>query len=85
MTKMKKRKKKITEDDEDDDDDEDDEEEDKKRKEKMKEDIDALFADDKTISEDFRAKASTIFEARVLEPCCSDWTRNPEAEVCWPV
>ena len=36
-------------------------------KEKMKEDIDALFADDKTISEDFRAKASTIFEARVLD------------------
>ena len=34
---------------------------------KMKEDIDALFADDKTISEDFRAKATTIFEARVLD------------------
>ena len=53
--------------DDDDDDDDDDEEEDEKRKEKMKEDIDALFADDKTISEDFRAKASTIFEARVLD------------------
>lgn len=31
----------------------------------FKEDIDALFADDSTISEDFKSKAATIFEARV--------------------
>ena len=31
------------------------------------EDINALFADDSTISEDFKAKAATIFEARVLD------------------
>ena len=31
----------------------------------MKEDIDALFADDATISEEFKSKVSTIFEARV--------------------
>jgi hypothetical protein len=35
------------------------------KKEKMKEDIDALFADDSTISEEFKSKVSTIFEARV--------------------
>jgi hypothetical protein len=29
------------------------------------EDVDALFADDSTISEDFKSKVSTIFEARV--------------------
>jgi len=34
-------------------------------KKKMQEDIDALFADDSTISEDFKSKVSTIFEARV--------------------
>lgn len=34
-------------------------------KKKMKEDIDSMFADDETISEDFRDKALTIFEARV--------------------
>ena len=34
-------------------------------KKKMKEDSDALFADDSTISEDFKSKVSTIFEARV--------------------
>ena len=34
-------------------------------KKKMKEDIDALFADDSTISEEFKDKVSTIFEARV--------------------
>lgn len=45
----------------------DDESQDKKMKmkEKMKEDIDALFADDSTISEEFKSKVSTIFEARV--------------------
>jgi len=37
----------------------------KKRLNAMKEDIDALFADDSTISEDFKSKVSTIFEARV--------------------
>jgi hypothetical protein len=31
------------------------------------EDINALFADDKTISEDFKQKAATIFEARVTD------------------
>jgi hypothetical protein len=34
-------------------------------KKKMKEDVDALFADDVTISEEFKSKVSTIFEARV--------------------
>jgi hypothetical protein len=32
-----------------------------------KEDIDALFADDSTISEEFKTKAATIFEARVFD------------------
>jgi hypothetical protein len=36
-------------------------------KKKMKEDIDALFSDDSTISEEFKTKAATIFEARVLD------------------
>ena len=51
----------------------DDEAEDKammkkmKMKEKMKEDVDALFADDSTISEEFKSKVSTIFEARVAD------------------
>ncbi len=36
-------------------------------KKKMKEDIDALFADDSTISEEFKSKAATIFEARVTD------------------
>jgi len=36
-------------------------------KAQMKEDIDSLFADDKTISEDFKSKAATIFEARVFD------------------
>jgi exonuclease VII large subunit len=39
----------------------------KKMKTKMKEDIDALFAEDANLSEDFKAKAATIFEARVLD------------------
>jgi len=38
-----------------------------KMKKKMKEDVDALFGDDSTISEDFRSKAATIFEARVMD------------------
>ena len=33
----------------------------------FQEDMDALFADDSTISEEFKSKASTIFEARVLD------------------
>jgi hypothetical protein len=33
----------------------------------FKEDIDALFADDSSISEEFKSKVSTIFEARVLD------------------
>jgi hypothetical protein len=33
----------------------------------MHEDIQALFADDQTISEDFKVKAATIFEARVMD------------------
>ena len=37
----------------------------KKRLNAMKEDIDALFSDDDTISEEFKGKVSTIFEARV--------------------
>ena len=47
----------------------DDDKEDKKEmmKKKMKEDIDSLFADDSTISEEFKSKAATIFEARVTD------------------
>jgi len=33
----------------------------------MHDDIQALFADDQTISEDFKSKAATIFEARVID------------------
>jgi hypothetical protein len=33
----------------------------------FKEDIDALFADDSTISEEFKSKVATIFEARVFD------------------
>lgn len=36
-------------------------------KKTMKEDIQALFADDETISEEFKSKVSTIFEARVQD------------------
>ena len=36
-------------------------------KSRMKEDVDSLFGDDTTISEDFKSKAATIFEARVLD------------------
>ena len=36
-------------------------------KKKMKEDVESLFADDSTISEEFKTKAATIFEARVLD------------------
>jgi hypothetical protein len=56
--------KEAVEKDEEEDEDEDDEDE-KKMKKAMKEDIDALFSDDSTISEEFRSKVSTIFEARV--------------------
>jgi len=54
-------------DEEDEDEDEDDKEHMKNMKKKMKEDVDALFGDDKTISEDFKFKAATIFEARVFD------------------
>jgi hypothetical protein len=52
-----------------DEDEDEDEKEDKKEmmKKKMKEDIDSLFAEDSTISEEFKTKAATIFEARVLD------------------
>jgi hypothetical protein len=33
----------------------------------LSEDIDALFADDSTISEEFKSKVATIFEARVMD------------------
>ena len=36
-------------------------------KKKMKEDVDSLFEGDETISEDFKSKAATIFEARVFD------------------
>ena len=36
-------------------------------KKKMKEDVNALFSDDSTISEEFKSKAATIFEARVTD------------------
>ena len=50
-------------------DEKDDDKEKKKEmmKKKMKEDIDSLFADDSTISEEFKSKAATIFEARVMD------------------
>ena len=46
-----------------------DQKQDKKEemKKKMKEDVDALFSDDSTISEEFKSKVSTIFEARVAD------------------
>ena len=47
------------------DEDEDEEEDKEEMKKKMKEDVDALFADDSTISESFKSKVATIFEARV--------------------
>jgi len=50
-----------------DEEDEDSEEQMKKMKKKMKEDVEALFGDDSTISEDFKSKAATIFEARVFD------------------
>jgi hypothetical protein len=39
----------------------------KEMKKKMKEDVEALFSDDSTISEEFKSKVSTIFEARVAD------------------
>ena len=36
-------------------------------KKKIKEDVDAIFADDSTISEEFKGKVATIFEARVQD------------------
>lgn len=59
--RMNKEEKEVEDEDEDDEDDK------KEMKKSMKEDIDSLFADDSTISEDFKSKAATIFEARVLD------------------
>jgi hypothetical protein len=42
-----------------------DEEKKEMMKKKMKEDVNALFSDDSTISEEFKFKAATIFEARI--------------------
>ena len=44
-----------------------DDEKKEKMKKKMKEDVEALFSDDSTISEEFKSKVSTIFEARVAD------------------
>jgi len=44
-----------------------DDEKKEEMKKKMKEDVDALFSDDSTISEEFKSKAATIFEARVYD------------------
>lgn len=63
MPEEEKKKGKDVEDEEDDEDDDEVE----KMKSKMKEDIDSLFADDQTISEDFKSRAATIFEARVFD------------------
>ena len=67
LEEMKHMKKETShdKDDDDEDEDEDDKKQMKEMKYKMKEDIDAMFADDETISEDFKSKAATIFEARV--------------------
>lgn len=60
-------KKEMTEEKHDEEEDEDDEEDKKEMKKKMKEDIDSLFSDDSTISEEFKEKAATIFEARIFD------------------
>ena len=39
----------------------------KEMKKQMKEDIDEMFSDDKDVSDDFKSKAVTIFEARVYD------------------
>ena len=44
-----------------------DDEKKEEMKKKMKEDVEALFSDDSTISEEFKSKVSTIFEARVQD------------------
>jgi hypothetical protein len=44
-----------------------DDEKKEEMKKKMQEAVDALFADDSTISEEFKSKVSTIFEARVAD------------------
>ena len=55
----------IAEKSHDEEEDEDEEEDKEEMKKKMKEDVNALFADDSTISEEFKSKVATIFEARV--------------------
>jgi len=57
--------KKVAEEKETEEDEEDEDEDEMKKK--MKEDVDSLFADDSTISEEFKSKVSTIFEARVYD------------------
>ena len=47
--------------------DEEEEEEDEEKKKKMKEHMTALFADESDLSEDFKLKAETIFEAALNE------------------
>lgn len=62
---------KLKEGKEEDDEDEDDEDDKKEMKESLSEqinqDIEALFADDNSISESFKSKATTLFEARVYD------------------
>lgn len=65
LEEMKYMKKESAKKHDDKEDEDEDKEEMKEMKYKMKEDIDAMFADDETISEDFKSKAATIFEARV--------------------
>ena len=36
-------------------------------KDKMKEDVNSMFSDDDALSEEFRTKAATIFEARIMD------------------
>ena len=57
----------IAEKSHEDEEEEDEDEEKEEMKKKMKEDVDALFSDDSTISEEFKSKVSTIFEARVTD------------------
>ena len=39
----------------------------KQWKDKMKEDVDHMFSDDDALSEEFKSKAATIFEARIMD------------------
>jgi len=55
----------LTEDE--DEEDEEDEKDKKDEKEKIKEDVNAILASEKNLSEDFRSKVATIYEARVQD------------------